>query len=112
MKTKLSPNEVENISKSVRKNHKNNTLEKLKNEAVKACHSEDWSGAESAIEELFAIALCNEAELLRRIGEPMEIMGDRAVLDHDITEGEAIEIFERHPNITQIDTIEGYYPRP
>jgi hypothetical protein len=42
----------------------------------------------------------------------MKIIGERAVLDHDITEDEAIEIFERNPNITQIDTIEGYYPRP
>jgi len=39
-------------------------------------------------------------------------IGTRAVVSKEITKDQAAEIMQKNPNITQVDTPAGYYPRP
>ena len=39
-------------------------------------------------------------------------IGTRAVVSKDITPGEAAVILQQNPQLTQVDTPSGYYPRP
>jgi len=41
-----------------------------------------------------------------------QTIGTRAVVSKKITPEQAAEIMQKNPNITQIDTPAGYYPRP
>ena len=41
-----------------------------------------------------------------------KIIGTRAVVSKEITPAQAAEILQKNPNITQVDTPSGYYPRP
>jgi hypothetical protein len=40
-----------------------------------------------------------------------QIVGTRAVVSKKITPAQASEILQKNPNITQVDTPAGYYPR-
>jgi len=39
-------------------------------------------------------------------------IGTRAVVSKEITKDQVAEILQKNPNITQVDTPSGYYPRP
>ena len=42
----------------------------------------------------------------------IEIIGTRAVSKTDLTPAQAAEILKKNPELTQVDTPSGYYPRP